>query len=73
MEYPALPHGVAYPALPHGVEYPAILCDPEELVGCSDGVDVGPETVMEEGIRLPESLQHLDVEGQLGQGACPVA
>ena len=38
------------------------MVEPEELVGSRDGVQVGLAPVHEDGVRVPDPLQHLDVE-----------
>ena len=42
-----------------------MLRDPKQLVGPGDGVEVGAEPVVEVSVRLPDLLQHLDVQAQV--------
>ena len=67
MQHSAQPHNTHHKPhtfIPLRVEYVPVRLDPEELVGVGDGVQVGVLSIQEEGVRLPDLIQHLDAGPQ---------
>ena len=51
--------------LPHGISYIAVFRNPQQLVRPGDGVQIRAQAVVEIRVRLPDLLQHLDVQAEL--------
>ncbi len=62
-----------YSGIPHRVSDVSMFGYAQQLVWSGDGVQVGAESVVEVSVRLPDLLQHLDVQAQMGDGGASVA